>query len=77
MEALPFEIIETLRAANLINFVNADETTPSKIQLEIYENQKYRPLIGEWGGIEGIHLLSGVDRKSFTTESGDAFIRYC
>lgn len=70
-EELPYEIIEALRAKNLLPFVDLQETSCNQLTIIVYENQKFRPLIGEWGGIVGIHLVPGVDRRPFTNEGGD------
>jgi hypothetical protein len=75
MEELPYESIEALRSKNLLSFVSFEETSCKHITLIIYENQKYRPLIGEWGGITGVHLFAGVDRRPFTDESGENILK--
>lgn len=74
-EELPYEIIEALRSKNLLPFVELTETNCNRITIVIYENQKFRPIVGEWGGIAGVHLIPGVDRRPFTNEKGDQALR--
>lgn len=69
-DELPYELLETLKSKGLLPFVVKRDTSCNHITLVIYENQKYRPLIGEWGGIIGVHLFAGVDRRPFTNEDG-------
>lgn len=75
-EELPYELIEALRSKNLLPFLELPETSCNQLAIVVYENQKFRPIIGEWGGISGIHLIPGVDRRPFTNESGDRQLTY-
>jgi hypothetical protein len=70
-EELPYELIEALRSKNLLPFLELQETSCNQLTIVVYENQKFRPIIGEWGGIVGIHLIPGIDRRPFTNERGD------
>lgn len=69
-EKLPFDLTEELKAKNLSAFVNLEESSCNLISIIIYENQKYRPLIRDWGSIIGVHIFPAVDRRPYTNERG-------
>ena len=75
LEGLPFELIEELKAKNLYAFVSPTESTCNKIVLVIYENQKFRPVIGNWGSNVGVHIFPRVDRPQFSNEIGNKGLR--
>ncbi len=74
-DTLPFELIEELKAKNLFPFVNAEESTCNNLTIEVYENQKYRPVLREWGSVIGVHLFPPVDRKPHTNDNGSKALR--
>lgn len=71
MDSLPFQISEELKTKNLFHFIIPTESSNNKITLLIYENQKYRPVIGSWGNVIGVHIFPSVDRRPFTNEAGN------
>jgi hypothetical protein len=74
MERLPFQITEELKAKSLYVFIVPEESSCNKITLLIYENQKYRPIIGSWGNVIGVHIFPRVDCRPFTNEAGTKYL---
>ena len=75
-EDLSEELIEDLRLKGLLSFVVIDQSSNSAITLLVYENEKYRPIVREWGSAVGIHILPPLDRRPFTDDLGNHSIRY-
>eukprot|EP01031_Cornospumella_fuschlensis_P029512 gene29512-35620_t len=73
-EHLPFGLIEELKAKNLYYFVVPEESSCNKITIEVYKNEKYRNLAGDWGSIIGVHIFPAVDRRPLTNEKGSKYI---
>jgi hypothetical protein len=76
LDTLPFELVEELKARNLFPFVDPQESTCNNLTIEIYENQKYRPVLREWGSVVGVHLFPPVDRRPYTNDNGTYALRY-
>ncbi|RYH30632.1 hypothetical protein EON65_04495 [archaeon] len=74
-EHLPFGLIEELKAKNLYYFVVPEESSCNKITIEVYKNEKFRNLAGDWGSIVGVHIFPAVDRRPLTNEKGSKYIR--
>jgi hypothetical protein len=76
MDRLPFQIVEELKTKNLYPFIVPEESSCNKIALVIYENQKYRSIIGAWGNVVGVHLFPRIgDRRPYSNESGSKSLR--
>lgn len=75
MDHLPFQITEELKTKNLFPFIVPEESSNNKITFLIYENQKYRPVIGSWGNVIGVHLFPAVDRRPYSNEAGNKALR--
>lgn len=75
-DELPEEVIEELKLKGLYHFVVFELTSSSAITISIFENEKYRPIVGEWGSAVGIHLIPPFDRKPLTDDNGKHSIRY-
>lgn len=74
-EDLSEELIEDLRLKGLLSFVVIEHSSNSAITLLVYENEKYRPIVREWGSAVGIHILPPLDRRPFTDDLGNHSIR--
>ncbi len=74
-EDLSEELIEDLRLKGLLSFVVIEQSSNSAITLLVYENEKYRPIVREWGSAVGIHILPPLDRRPFTDDLGNHSIR--
>ncbi len=74
-EHLPFDLVEELKAKNLYAFVIPGESSCNQITIEIYKNEKFRRLAGDWGSIIGVHIFPAVDRRPITNEKGNKYIR--
>ena len=73
-------IIEELQLKGLYPFVVLDGTNVNcssdvSISLQVFENEKYRPMLLEWGSAKGIHLFPPWDRNPFTDDIGKHSIR--
>ena len=75
-------IIEELQLKGLYHFVILDDSNGScssssdeSISLQVFENEKYRPMLLEWGSAKGIHLFPPWDRNPFTDDIGKHSIR--
>lgn len=75
-EDLSDEIIEDLKIKGLLNFVVFEQSSNSAITVMVYDNEKYRPLVREWGSAVGIHIFPPLDRRPFTDDLGKHSIRY-
>lgn len=75
-EDLSEELIEDLKVKGLHSFVVVEQSTNSAIKLLVYENEKYRSIVREWGSAVGIHILPPLDRRPFTDDLGKHSIRY-
>jgi hypothetical protein len=76
MERLPFQIVEELKTKSLYAFIVPEKSTCNKISLLIYENQKYRSIIGSWGSVIGVHLFPSIDRRPYSNEVGNKYLRF-
>ena len=65
------DVLDELKAKNLLPFVLDNESQTECIKFSVYENEKYRAVIGEWGSVRGVHLIRGIDRSPFTNEQGN------
>ena len=74
-ESFPFELIEELKAKNLFPFVCPTESKCNHLTIEVYENQKYRPVIRDWGSVMGVHLFPYSDRRPLTDETGNKILQ--
>ena len=74
-EDLSDELIEDLKAKGLLSFVLFEQSTNHAITLLIYDNEKYRPIVREWGSAVGIHIFPPIDRRPFTDDMGKHSIR--
>lgn len=74
-EDLTEELLEDLKLKGLLSFVLFEQSTNSAITLLVYENEKYRPIVREWGSAVGIHILPPLDRRPFTDDLGKHSIR--
>ena len=75
-EDLSDEIIEDLKIKGLLNFVVFEQSSNSAITVMVYDNEKYRPIVREWGSAIGIHIFPPLDRRPFTDDLGKHSIRY-
>lgn len=69
-EELSGGTISALKAAKLLPFVDKRRSSNSSIVLLVYENQKYRPVISEWGNAVGVHIFRVVDRAPYSDDFG-------
>jgi hypothetical protein len=74
-EDLSEEILEDLKLKGLLSFVVFEQSSNSAITLMVYDNEKYRPIVREWGSAVGIHIFPPLDRRPFTDEPGKHSIR--
>ena len=75
-EDLSEDVIESLRVKGLLNFVVFEQSSNTAITLMVYDNEKYRPIVREWGAVVGIHIFPPMDRKPFTDDLGKHSIRF-
>jgi len=69
-------IIEELQLKGLYHFVILDGSCSNEsISLQVFENEKYRPVLLEWGSAKGIHIFPPWDRNPFTDDIGKYSIR--
>lgn len=69
-DILSDDIQDQLRTSGLFPFVDSRYSSNNKIQLLVYENQKYRPIVGEWGSATGVHLFPAIDRAALSDDFG-------
>ena len=74
-EDLSEELIEDLKLKGLLSFVVFEQSTNSAITLMVYDNEKYRPIVREWGSAVGIHIFPPLDRHPFSDDLGKHSIR--
>lgn len=74
-EDLSEEVVEELRVKGLYSFVAFNQSSNNSITLSVYDNEKYRPIVREWGSAVGIHLFPPLDRKPLTDDMGKHSIR--
>jgi hypothetical protein len=75
-EDISEEVIEDLKNKGLYPFVVRELSSNTAITISIFENEKYRPIVREWGSAIGIHLIPPFDRKPFTDDFGKRSIRW-
>ena len=62
--------MEALRAYGMLPFTDMRRSTGARVHLRVYENQKYRPMVGEWGSARGVHLFPAIDRAPYSDDFG-------
>lgn len=72
---LPESIEDEIKARNFSNIVLRDESSKDEIVIEVFQNEKWHPILKSWGSIEGIHLIKLFDRPPLTDDSGSNRIR--
>lgn len=62
-------IKDLLRVSGMIHYLGMVESSDSRIAIEIYENEKWQPILKSWGNILGVHT-NAFDRSPFTDQHG-------
>lgn len=70
------DIEEDLKAKNLTHFVSRNECSLSEITIRIYENERWHPILKQWGSVPCVHLNKLFDRGHLTDESGNHVYRF-
>lgn len=74
-DTLSEKIVEALRNQGLYHFTLLEKSTNDTINLLVYENEKYRYVLREWGSAIGIHIFPPIDRRPLTDDKGKHVIK--
>lgn len=70
------DIEDELKAKNLSHFVSRNECNLDAITIRIYENERWHPILKQWGSVPCVHLNKLFDRSHLTDETGNNVYRY-
>ena len=68
-DELSESVRDLLRVSGVLDYVGKSSSTDAKIAIEIYENERFQPILQSWGNITGIHM-NAFDRSPYTGKDG-------
>jgi hypothetical protein len=65
------EIKDELKSRGLLPYVLPEQSHSTTIVLEVYQNERWAPLLKSWGSIIGIHTNAMFDRAAYSDRTGN------